>query len=119
MVHRILWRVGSAQALDFWQQRLVAAPDAVHAHGRSSLRFADPEGLEHELLINSSTDEPLIAEAPDVPRELALQGFEGVRAYAHSPRRSESLLTDALGFTRRRAGTLRGPRRAPWRSLYL
>jgi glyoxalase family protein len=98
MVHRILWRVSGEQALDFWQSRLSARE--IHAERtEDSLRFADPEGLEHELLIGSSDDEPLIADAPDVPAEFALQGFDGVRAYASSPDSSESLLADTLGFS--------------------
>src|SRR3954454_4648217 len=35
MVHRILWRVGSPEALDFWQQRI---PGATREHGH--VRFA-------------------------------------------------------------------------------
>jgi glyoxalase family protein len=37
--------------------------------------------------------------APDVPRELALQGFDGVRAYSRDPAASEHLLRETLGFT--------------------
>ena len=51
--------------------------------GPGLLRFADPEGLEHELAVDASGDEPLIAEHPEVPAEHALRGFAGVRAYAH------------------------------------
>ena len=43
-------------------------------------------------------DPPLIAEHPEVPRELALQGFDGVRAYASDPERSRPLLEQALDF---------------------
>src|SRR4051794_24028962 len=77
MVHRIVWRVGSAAALGFWEERL---PDAVRS--AAGLRFADPEGLEHELMVYAGPDAPLSAHAPDIPREHALQGFDGVRAYA-------------------------------------
>jgi glyoxalase family protein len=98
MVHRIVWRVASGAALDFWEQRLrdrgVAAERA-----DGGLRFADPEGLEHELVVSTVDDEPLVGGAPDVPRELALQGFDGVRAYAIDPGRSEPLLRETLGFT--------------------
>jgi glyoxalase family protein len=100
MVHRIVWRVASAQALEFWHERLAA-------HGVSgeltedSLLFLDPEGLEHELVHGGAEDEPLTAQAPEIPREYALQGFEGVRAYSNAPVRSERLLADAMGFTRR------------------
>jgi glyoxalase family protein len=98
MVHRILWRVASEQALDFWQTRL-GAREIQSQRTDSALCFGDPEGLEHELLISSSEDEPLLADAPDIPAEFALQGFEGVRAYASSPESSQSLLADTLGFS--------------------
>jgi glyoxalase family protein len=98
MVHRILWRVASPQALDFWRARL-GAHEIQSEHTGSALRFSDAEGLEHELLVDSSGDEPLIAHAPDILGEFALQGFEGVRAYSSDPSSSESLLRDTLGFT--------------------
>jgi glyoxalase family protein len=97
MIHRITFRVGSEKALDFWQGRLAShgiEPDRADGH----LRFEDPEGLGLELLVDDVTDAPLIAEHREIPAELALQGFAGVRAYASSPERSHSLLNDALGF---------------------
>ena len=98
MVHRIVWRVGSDAAIDFWEQRLRAHGVETEREG-SNLRFADPEGLDHELVVSTVDDEPLVGGAPDVPREHALQGFDGVRAYASDPARSERLLRDTLGFT--------------------
>ena len=98
MVHRIAWRVASPAAIDFWEQRLRAAGVATERAG-DDLRFADPEGLDHQLVVSTVDDAPLTADAPDVPAEHALQGFDGVRAYAHDPARSESLLRDTLGFT--------------------
>jgi len=97
MVHRIVWRVSAEAALDFWADRLRSEGVDPEREG-ASLRFADPEGLEHELLVSDAPDEPLIADAPDVPREMALQGFEGVRAYSADPSASEALLRDHLGF---------------------
>jgi glyoxalase family protein len=97
MVHRIGWRVGSADALDFWAQRLAGAGyESVRDGDR--LRFTDFEGLEHALAVVETPDEPLIANHPEIPRELALQGFDGVRAYSSSPDRSRPLLEDALAF---------------------
>jgi glyoxalase family protein len=96
MVHRIVWRVGSEDALDFWEQRLMGR-DPVRLD--TSLRFADPEGLEHELVVYDGPDAPLTADARDIPPEHALQGFDGVRAYALEPVRSAPLLGDVLGFT--------------------
>jgi glyoxalase family protein len=97
MVHRIVWRVGSAASLQFWQERL-------ERHGvgpelsAESLLFADPEGLEHELVPASVTDAPLKTTSPEVPAEYALQGFDGVRAYSADPSASAGLLLDGLGF---------------------
>jgi glyoxalase family protein len=98
MVHRIVWRVSSPDALDFWSERLGQRGTDAERRG-ASLVFADPEGLEHELLVSASTDEPLSARARDIPSEHALAGFDGVRAYSADPAASASLLSQALNFT--------------------
>lgn len=97
MVHRIVWRVSSPRALEFWRERLGAHGTAAELDGQS-LVFADPEGLEHELLVVDTADQPLAAKAPEIPIEHALQGFDGVRAYSADPARSASLLAETLGF---------------------
>jgi len=96
MVHRIVWRVASTEALDFWAERLRANDTASERDG-DGLVFSDPEGLEHELLVVEVPDQPLIADHPEVPGEVALQGFHAVRAYAASPEASAGLL-EALEF---------------------
>ena len=93
MVHTIVWRVGSEAALDFWEARLDAA-----VRSGDRLAFEDFEGVQHELTLNRTDDEPLVAKHPEIPEEHALQGFEGVRAYAADPDRSSGLLEDTLGF---------------------
>jgi glyoxalase family protein len=95
-VHRIVWRVGSSQALDFWAERLGAHGVETERAG-ASLRFSDPEGLDHELAVVEGPDEPLSAEHPEVPAGLALQGFHAVCAYAAAPEDSSRLL-EALEF---------------------
>lgn len=114
MVHRIGWRVGSPDALDFWAQRLGAAGfGSERADDR--LRFEDFEGLEHELAVVETQDEPLIADHPEIPRELALQGFDGVRAYSSDPDRSRMLFEDALAFEPAGGGwEVRGERRGSY-----
>ena len=97
MVHRVIWRVGSPAALDFWSERL-AGKGIESAREGDTLRFADPEGLEHELLVADVSDEPLIADHPEVPADYALQGFHAVRAYSSDPERSRELLEQGLGF---------------------
>jgi glyoxalase family protein len=98
MVHTVVWRVGSEEALDFWRDRAGGVP------------FTDPEGLRHDLVVADVADEPLVADHPDIPRELALQGFEGVRAYARDPAANTTFL-DALGFV---DGETRGDNRGGW-----
>jgi glyoxalase family protein len=99
MVHRILSRVGSEESLHFWQQRL-SANNVSSERAEQGLRFSDREGLHHELVVDASGDAPLTAEAPGIPAQHALRGFEGVRAYAADPSHSEQLLGETLGFER-------------------
>jgi glyoxalase family protein len=115
MVHRIVFRVGSAEALTFWEERLTSEGVDVSMSG-NSLVFDDPEGLGLELRAVETGDEPLVAEHPEIPAELALQGFDGVRAYTADPERSRSLLEETLGFTPDGDArwTIRGPRRGSW-----
>src|SRR5437588_8039997 len=44
MVHTVVFRVGSEEALDFWAERL-QAEGAGSERGDGTLRFTDPEGL--------------------------------------------------------------------------
>ncbi len=97
MVHRIAHRVASAEALDFWDERLQGEGVAVSRTG-DALRFPDPEGLEHELVVADVADAPLTARSREVPEAYALQGFDHVRAYAVDASRSDGLLQEVLGF---------------------
>ena len=118
MVHRIVWRVGSGEALEFWADRLAAEGVAVE-RGERSLRFADFEGLGHELVVDESGDPPLVAVQPEIPAELALHGFEGVRAYSYRPQ-STAVLLEGLMNAERGDGDvwkLRGDARGGWIAL--
>jgi glyoxalase family protein len=100
MISRIVHRVASEEALDFWQERLAGEGISTQREpGR--LRFADPEGMGHELAVVITTDAPLVAANLEVPAEFALQGFEAVRALVVDPARSEALLSQVLGFSER------------------
>ncbi|MDQ3890828.1 MAG: VOC family protein, partial [Actinomycetota bacterium] len=70
MVHRVVWRVASEDALDFWEERLAAEGVAVSRQA-DRLGFSDPEGLDLELAVVESADEPLVARHPDIPEDLA------------------------------------------------
>jgi glyoxalase family protein len=92
MVHRIVFRVGSEEALEFWAER---------AGGRreyGGVLLEDPEGLALEVVVDESGDPPLTARHPEIPEELALRGFAGVRAYTSDEGRSAPFLS-GLGFT--------------------
>ena len=100
MVHRIAWRVGL-------RGRAVVLGRAAGRRGRGRsagrvralLRFADPEGLEHELASTTSGDEPLIAEHPEVPAEHALRGLRRrARLRARRRARAARCSSRALAF---------------------
>jgi glyoxalase family protein len=98
MIHRLRWRVASADALDFWSERLAAENVEVHRI-EDAIRFDDPEGLNLEFAIIAGThDEPLTAHADDIPSEHALQGFDGVRAYGPGREQEHKILTEVMGF---------------------
>jgi len=91
-----VYRVASEEALDFWAERLGReGVDVRSDEGR--LQFEDPEGLGFELAAVQTDDEPLVATHPEIPFESALQGFDGVRAYA-DPEPSQAFLQDTLAF---------------------
>jgi glyoxalase family protein len=116
MIHRIVHRVASEDALDFWADRL-GDEGVPFERAASGLGFADPEGLAHELVVDSTHDAPLIAVHPEVPAELALRGFEGVRAYSPDPAASARMLRQLMGAVRvggEDRFELRGQRRGGW-----
>ncbi len=97
-IHRIVWRVASEEALGFWEERL-GGRDIATERAEGGLRFSDPEGLDHELAVVEVADEPLIADHPEVPSEVAMRGFHAARAYSANPDVSSALL-EALEFDR-------------------
>jgi glyoxalase family protein len=98
MISSIVHRVGNEATLDFWSERLASeGVEAVREPTR--LRFADPEGMSHELAVTQTSDEQLTARSTEVPAEFALQGFEAVHALVADPAHSEALLREALGFS--------------------
>jgi glyoxalase family protein len=98
MIDRIVHRVGGESALDFWSGRLAGeGVEVVREPGR--LRFADPEGMSHELAVDQTDDAALTARSNEVPEEFALRGFDSVHALVADPARSEALLGEVLGFT--------------------
>jgi glyoxalase family protein len=97
MIHRIAMRVGSHEALEFWARRMSVAGIESTLEG-DRLRFEDPEGLGLELTAVPTADHPLVAEHPEIPKQFALRGFDGVRAFSRRPEASRQFLGDSLGF---------------------
>ena len=99
MVHRIVWRVATYDAMSFWYQRLSGAGVRAEAvdHG---LRFADPEGLGLEITVSDHGNGGLPARHPEIPPAFALHGLAGVRIFSSAPETSETFLTETLMFTR-------------------
>ena len=97
MVHRVVFRVADEAALAFWTDRLAAEGVETRREG-DSLLFEDPEGLGLELRVVQTPDKPLVAVSPDIPAEVALQGFDEVRAFTREPDRSRAFLEEVLGF---------------------
>src|SRR5919201_1636306 len=91
MVHRVVFRVASEEALDFWAARVGGEREV------GGLLFADRGGPALELVVDEWGDPPLVARHPEIPEEFALRGFAGVRAYTSNDARSASFL-EALGF---------------------
>jgi glyoxalase family protein len=97
MIHTIQLGVASEDSLDLWADRL---PDSGYASDRAgrTLTFEDYDGLRFELVV--AHNPPLRAEHPEVPREHAIVGVVGARAYVGRELDADAeLLTATLGFT--------------------
>src|SRR6204780_2443880 len=60
MIHRIVWRLGSPEAVGFWANRL-SNHNVDATQTDESVLFDDPEGLTHELRVTDVPDPALIA----------------------------------------------------------
>ncbi len=118
MVQRVVWRVGAPSALEFWRRRLTR--EGIRTDRTDdSLRFADPEGLVHELVDEGSTDEALIAVHPEVSAENAIIGFAGVHVFTSDQPGTAGLLEGLLDAQPRPRSRweLRGSHRGSWIQL--
>jgi glyoxalase family protein len=97
MIHRLLFRVASEEALDFWERRLARA-GVPSDRLADRLAFSDPEGLGLELVIDDGEDEPLVADAPDVDEPVAIRGMHAVRGYSADLTQSAPVFGEVLGM---------------------
>ena len=102
MAHLLRWTVRLPAALHYWATRLSEAGIEVHsAEGArgGSLRFGDPEGLEHELAVDRVDAGPGFAPGTSaIPPEHAIVRLAGVRAYGRERVPSADLLAGRLAF---------------------
>jgi glyoxalase family protein len=99
MIHTIQLGVASAQALEFWADRL-ASKGYASERTRDNLSFEDYDGLGFELVVADDGNPALRAVHPEVPAQHAILGVEGARAYmARGTDADRELLTETLGFT--------------------
>jgi catechol 2,3-dioxygenase-like lactoylglutathione lyase family enzyme len=89
------------QALDFWETRLrernVPTMPGVDRFGERVLRFADPDGLQLEIIATANPGGEAWAGGP-VATEFAIRGFHGVTVAEEGYERTARLLTDVMGF---------------------
>ena len=75
-------------------RRLGGGASSSGASGSARCRSSIRTGCGTTSSSRRVPDAPLIADHPEIPREMALQGFEGVRAYGEEP----TAFLEALGF---------------------
>jgi len=90
-------RVGSAESLEWWQQRLGAKTPIIERNGRAVLDFEDPEGQRLSLVVD---DEPAVAvwEQSSVPPEHQIRGLGPVTISVRRIESTDRILRDLLGM---------------------
>jgi glyoxalase family protein len=100
MLHRIVWGLRLPAALGYWANRLSNAGIPIERVAEDrALRFADPEGMEHEFVLVPSRPGGLETGTGTIPAEHALTGLIGVRAYGRKSVPSADILAGRLGFS--------------------
>ena len=96
------WCTGSSRAWDRrarWPSGPSASPPRASSTSAWAIACASPirRGSATSSWCATGGDTPLSAEHPEMPAELALQGFDGVRAYSAHPEHSGLVLERLLG----------------------
>ena len=118
MVYRVVWRVASAEALDFWQERLGGA-GVTAERGDTTLLFRDPEGLELELAVVETGRRAARRRPSGDPGRARAPGLRlGSRLHS-DPGASRSFLEEAMDFRAIVGDRVRVPRRAARLALRL
>ena len=90
-------RVGSAESLEWWQQRLGAKTPIIERNGRPVLDFKDPEGQRLSLVVD---EEPAVAvwDQSSVPPEHQIRGLGPVTISVRRIESTDRILRQLLGL---------------------
>jgi glyoxalase family protein len=93
-----------ANALDYWMERLnshnIPFQQPYARFNEQILKFADPDGLLLELVAHSEKEDRSGWQQGPVPAQYAIRGVFGVTLTEADLERTETMLTQALGFHR-------------------
>jgi glyoxalase family protein len=91
-------------SLGYWKERLTKygtlVQEASSEFDDKLLFFADPDGLQLELVATPHANPDRVWNQGPVPMDFAIRGFHHVTLSENGFERTASLLTDALGFKR-------------------
>lgn len=92
-----------AGSVDYWldrlrSQRVPAERIRPARFGEETIRFADPDGMDLELIAAAAPPETAPWDAGPVPAEHALRGFHSVTGALEGYERTANLLTEVMGY---------------------
>lgn len=92
-----------ADSLEFWKDRFkkfeIKYTEEKESFGEQSISFADPDGLQFNLIVASKTDSRKPWLTHDIDETVAFTGFYSVTLTLKSVAPTAAILTDVLGFT--------------------
>lgn len=93
-----------AASVDFWRNRLtqhgVDVQNVGARFGQDVLAFADPDGMAIELIVDDEDASFVPWDNGPIPGEHELRGFHSATLWVDEIDDTETLLTEALGYTR-------------------
>lgn len=91
-----------AGSLEFWNDRLeqnrVHHDEPAEKFGEQYLSFTDPDGLQLNLVVPSTTDDRTAWITDEVKEDTAIKGFHGVTLTLKNIEATAAILTDIFGY---------------------
>lgn len=89
-------------AVSFWKERLAQAgmniEGPLNRFGDEVLSFADPDGMQIELITSANIDQARVYREGVIPIEFAIHGFHSATLSEEGFQQTAFLLTDTFGF---------------------